>query len=129
MRFELPSPGWNAGCNDGLCFVRRFFRIRLLPCRDHELDGVVKRPDVTVLARQLHRRAFVDLGDTLHFASEQFFHAAPGGKPRVPDTTVAVDVLFIGCRGASVDPAHRLINGADMTRAGIAEGHDGTKAG
>lgn len=80
MRFELPSPDWNVGRNDWLCFVRSFFRVGLFALPNHCCNGGVKGPDVAVLAFELHDFAFVDFGAFDERATETFFPARFAGE-------------------------------------------------
>lgn len=47
----------------------------------------------------------------------------------MPDASGGVDVLFVRRGGAGVDPAHGLIDGADVACGWIAEADDGAEAG
>lgn len=127
VRFELPSPDWNVGRNDRLCFVRVFFRIGLFALPNDCCYSGVKRPDVAMLSFELHDFAFVDLGAFNLCAAETFFPACFTSEPRVPYASCGIDVLFVRGGGAGVNPSHRLINGADVSGGWIAEGNDGAK--
>lgn len=80
MRFELPSPNWNVGRNDRLCFVRSFFRVGLFALPNDCCNRGVKRPDVAMLAFELHDFAFGDFGALDLSAAESFFPACLAGE-------------------------------------------------
>jgi hypothetical protein len=80
VRFELPSPDWNVGRNDRLCFVRSFFRVGLFALSNDCCNGGVKGPNVAVLSFELYDAAFGGLCAFDEGAAKTFFPACFAGE-------------------------------------------------